>query len=383
MGKKLKLFIDASPMTEARVSGIGHMTAELVKALDKIEADELGFEIYLVVCKDKKVFLEQWGLQNTKVIVLPVRQRIFNLFWKYDLLPPIDLILGKGVYLFPNYKNWRLVLSKSLTFVCDISYIKYPEYIEPKNLEFLTKNIHKWTKRTDKVVTISKNARQEIIDELGVASSKAVLVSCGVDTSVFRPRTKQEVQDVTAEIGVTKRYILYIGNIEPRKNIETLIEAYKQLPDLIRAKHSLLIVGGGGWLKEPILKLIRDSQNNGFDIIHPDIYIPDSKLPALFSGASVLVHPAYYEGFGISPLQAMASGTPVIVADNSSLPEVVGDAGILFNAHDTDGLSVKIEQVLSNKQVSGKFSNAGLARASEYTWGSSADKLALLVRGLR
>ncbi len=379
MGKVRKLFIDASPITEARVSGIGHMTAELVRSLDKSQHNGIDFEINLVVCKDKKQHLEQWKYNKVKVITLPVRQRVFNLFWKFDLLPPMDMFLGKGIYLFPNYKNWRLMFSKSLTFICDISYIKFPQYIEPKNLEFLTKNIQKWIKRTDKVLAISSSARKEIISELQVPEEKTYLIPCGVDSQIFYPRPKVEIDELMLTLDIKKKYILYIGNIEPRKNITALIAAYANLSAEMRSVYSLLLVGGGGWLNESIVKVIKDSQESGLDIIRPTKYIPDEELPALFSGSSLLVHPAFYEGFGISPLQAMACGVPVIVANNSSLPEVVGDAGLLVDADDTNDLSVKIEKVLNDNKVSKELSTAGLEQAKKFSWDDSARKLAVLI----
>lgn len=375
-----RLFIDASPITEPRVSGIGHMTSELVKALDKSKDNGVLYEINLIVCRDKKEYLAQWGLKNVRIITLPIKQRFLNLFWKFDLLPPMDLVFGKGIYLFPNYKNWRLLFSKSFTFVCDISYIKFPQYIEPKNLDFLTKNIQKWIHRTDKVLTISHSAQKEIITELHIPKDKVKLISCGVNRGVFYPRSEDEIEKIKATLGLTKNYILYVGNIEPRKNLETLIDAYVQLPLKTRAAFTLLLIGGGGWLNESIVQLILKAQQEGFDVVHPKSYIPDSDLPGLFSGASLLVHPAYYEGFGISPLQAMACGTPVIAANNSSMPEVVESAGLLVDAHDTVNLSVKIKEVLGSKSISRQLSDAGLRQAKKFSWDESAAQLSILVK---
>lgn len=383
MVKVRKLFIDASPITEARVSGIGHMTAELVKALDASKDNGVLYEMHLIVCRDKKQHLEQWQLKNVKVITLPVRQRIFNLFWKFDLLPPMDLLFGKGTYLFPNYKNWRLAFSRSLTFVCDIGYIKFPQYVEPKNLEFLTKNMPKWIQRTNAVLAISNNARNDIIANLNVAEDKVHLITCGVNKDIFYPRQNSEINIIKQDIGITKKYILYVGNIEPRKNLQTLIDAYTQLPANVREEYTLLLIGGGGWLNESIIQLIAKAQNEGIDIIHPTKYIPDSDLPALFSGASLLVHPAFYEGFGITPLQAMACGTPVIVANNSSLVEVVGEAGLLVDAHDTANLSVKMEEVLNSTSISKTMSDAGLKQAKKFSWVDSAAQLVLLLKGAK
>lgn len=375
MTKPLNIYIDASPITEARVSGIGHMTAELIRGLDTHVGIGTTFNLTLVIAADKKQYLERWGYKNVRVATIPLRQRVVNLIWKCNLLPPMDLFLGKGVYVFPNYKNWRLAFSKSVTFICDIGYKKFPNFVEPKNLEFLSKNMKKWVSRTDRIAAISNDAKGDIIEHLHVSSGKLSLVPCGVDLSHFKPQVIKASEPILKQIGVKPGYILYIGNVEPRKNIGTVIDAYCKLPASVRLSAPLVLVGGGGWLNEPIIEQIKKAQAEGFNIIRPDFYIPDTELPALIAGAGVLVHPALYEGFGISPLQAMASGVPVIVSNNSSLPEVVGDAGILLEATDVAGWSDKIEEVLSKPVVSRGFIRKGLERARQFTWRVSADKL--------
>jgi glycosyltransferase involved in cell wall biosynthesis len=379
--KKTKLFIEASPIAEERVSGIGHMTAEIVRALDNHPQNGEEFEINLVICSDRAHLLEQWGFKNVRIKKIPFPQRLFNIIWKFDLLPPFDLLLGKGTYVFPNYKNWRLMYSRSLTFVCDVSYLVVPEFVSPKNQAFLKKNIGKWTRRATRVIAISKNAQDEIIKYLNVPQEKTSLVYCGVDPNVFYPRPVAEIASIKKEYDLPENYILFLSNIEPRKNVINLINAYKQLPPDITNKYALLLVGGGGWLDDPIIDSIKSAQNDGYNIIRPSIYIPDSKLPALHSGATVLVHPAYYEGFGIAPLQAMACGTPVIVANNSSLPGVVGGAGLLVDANDSTGISVKINELLSNTMLQAELSKKGIVQAKKYTWDQSADALVKEIEG--
>jgi glycosyltransferase involved in cell wall biosynthesis len=381
--KKIKLFIEASPIAEERVSGIGHMTAEIVRALDNHPLNGKEFEINLVICSDRAHFLEQWGFKNVRIKKIPIPQRLFNIIWKFDLWPPLDILLGKGkgTYIFPNYKNWRLARSRSLTFVCDVSYLVVPEFVSPKNQAFLKKNISKWTRRATRVIAISKNAQSEIIKYLNVPLEKTSLVYCGVDPSVFYPRTAEEIISIKKEYNLPENYILFLSNIEPRKNVINLINAYKQLPPETINKYALLLVGGGGWLDEPIIEAIKQAQNEGYNIVRPVTYIPDIKLPALHSGATVLVHPALYEGFGIAPLQAMACGTPVIVANNSSLPEVVGAAGLLVDANDSTDISVKINELLSNTILQAELSKKGIVQAQKYTWDQSANTLVKEIEG--
>lgn len=370
--KPVKLFIEAYPISEARMSGIGHMTLELIRALERRPDNQKTFEIVLVINLDRKNTLKRWNFTKVSYKTVPLPTRIFNILWKFDLLPPMDLLLGKGIYIFPNYKNWRLAFSKSLTFVCDVSYLIFPQYVSPKNQKFLKKNIKKWVKRTDKVLAISKNAQQDIVNKLAIKDSKTLLVPCGVDLNVFNKRSQKEVEKLKHALGIDGEYILYIGNIEPRKNIGRLVEAYKLLPVSLRKTYTLLIIGGGGWLNEPIMKAITEAKRQGHNIIKPDHYIPEEELPALYSGATILVHPALYEGFGISPLQAMACETATAVANNSSLPEVVGDAALLLDAEDVNDMSDKIERLLQDKDLREKLIIKGLRQVQKYSWDTSA-----------
>ena len=370
-----KIFIEASALSEERISGIGHMTLELIKALEKHPDNKRKFEIVLVVAFDKKKQLDRWGFERVRYKTIPLPMRPFNMIWKFDLLPPMDLWLGKGVYVFPNYKNWRLLFSRSLTYVCDIGYILYPQFVSPKNLRFMQRNMPKWIKRANRVLAISKNAQTEIIESLRVERTKTLLVPCGVDMQVFYERSKAEIERFKETYGITKDYILYLGNIEPRKNTVRLVDAYKLLPSGLRGQYSLVIVGGSGWLNEPINEAIKQAQSEGYDIVRPGKYIPEEELPVLQSGATILVHPALYEGFGISLLQAMACGTPVVAADNSSLPEVVGDAGLLVDAENEQDISDKMKTLLENKQLRKRLADKGIERARQYSWDKSAATL--------
>lgn len=373
--KKTKIFIEASSIAEQRVSGIGHMTSELVRALDRHPDNGKSFEIVLVICSDRAQYLEQWNFNNVKVKRLLFPQRVFNILWKFDLLPPIDVICGHGAYIFPNYKNWRLISSSSFTFVCDVSYLVVPQFVSPKNQKFLEKNISKWTKRATKVLAISQSAKEEIIQYLKIPKDKLALIYCGIDPSVFYPRTKNEVENVKEKYRLPQKYILFLSNIEPRKNVLNLLEAYKKLPKHLRDEYALLLIGGGGWLNEPILAAIDEAVQEGYNVVRPSRYIPDSDLPALHTGAELLVHPAYYEGFGIAPLQAMACGTPVVVANNSSLIEVVGNAGLLVDANDANDISVKIKELLENSELRMSLIDEGMTQSTKYTWEQSAKDL--------
>lgn len=357
------------------MSGIGHMTLETIKSLQNHSENQKTFEIVLVVCYDRVAAIQSWNFTKVKIKKIPVPTRWFNLIWKYDVIPYMDIFLGRGTYIFFNYKNWRLLRSRSLTYVCDVGYLLYPEFVSPKNLKFLKTNVNKWVKRTSKVVAISTSARNDIVRLLNVDNTKISLIPCGVDKAVFYKRSSKEIDAFRLKYGIENNFILYLGNIEPRKNIMKLIKAYRLLPQSIRNKYALLLVGGGGWLNQPIIQAIEEAQREGYRIIRPTAYIKDEDLPTLHSAASILVHPAVYEGFGISPLQALACETPVIVSQIPSLQEVVGNAGIFIDHDNEYDISDKINLILTNQKLRQQMIKRGLNQANKFTWDNAVHKL--------
>ena len=292
------------------------------------------------------------------------------------ILPPIDIFLGKGLYIFPNYRKWPVVRSKSYLYVHDLTFVRYPEYVQPKNLQYLQKYLIRWARTATRIITISEFSKQEIEDYFKIPEEQITVVPCGVDTSVFYQRSKLEIDNIKKRYGITtQKYIFYIGNLEPRKNLVNLVKAFSGLPQKIKNEYALVIVGGGGWLNEGIYKAIETAKSNGTTIIQPTVYVADADVPALFSGATALVHPAYYEGFGLSILQAMACKTPVLVAKNSSIPELVGNAGLYLNPNSEEDIAKKIMTIISNKDLSDRLVVSGLQRAKIFDWDTSARKL--------
>lgn len=373
--KPIRLYVDASPLAEDKVTGIPHFTAEMVRALDNHPDNGKAFRLILVIAFDKRRKLAKWNYANVQTKTVPLPMRVFNLVWKYNILPPMDLLLGSGVYLFPNYKNWRLSRSYSLTYIHDLGFIRYPQFTQSKNLEFMKANIQTWISRANIVLTGSDHARKEIIDVLKVSPKKVVRIYHGVDHRQYYPRSEDDIKAAQAKYNISGKYLLYIGSLEPRKNLTRLISSYCSLPKNLSDQYGLCLLGGGGWLNEEIMNAIKLAQQKGFNILLPKQYIEDEDLPGLISGATILVHPALYEGFGLSPLQAMACGTPVVVGNNSSLPEVVGKAAVLVDAESEKDISAKIEKVLTDDKYRVTMRAEGIKQAAQFEWYKSAQQL--------
>jgi glycosyltransferase involved in cell wall biosynthesis len=374
--KKTKLFVEAVPLVDRQVSGIPHALAGLVAALavnDKIKAQ---FEIVLVAPASRMHLLDRWpGLEGCTRKAIPMKFRIMNGLGRRGLLPPMDLLLGQGVYLFGNFFNWPLTKrSKSLTYIHDICFAIHPEFVQPDNQRTLQKNVPRYIRQTDYVVTVSESARQEIIDHFQVAPERVVVVYNGVNMELYKPYPTKEITTVRKKYGLGETpYFLFVGNIEPRKNLERLIKAMMKLPQ----EYALIMVGSDGWLNEKVFEAIEVANKAGHKVIKPRTYVPDEDVVRLMSGATALVLPSLYEGFGMPPLEAMISKTPVIVSDIPPLHEVVGRSGLFCDprsiASIAESMQSMIDLVPTQRQ---KMVEAGYKHAASFTWAHSAEAFA-------
>jgi glycosyltransferase involved in cell wall biosynthesis len=373
---KKSLYIDALALVPKRKSGVGLTVEHTFEKLAELE-ELKDWRIYLVVPLGKSKYLKPYLKKpNVKVKVIWLPARVIEVLMRARLLPPVDWFLGQGVYIFPNYRNWPVWRSRSLTYVYDTSFIKYPQTVQLKNQKYLTKYIKLWMGRTDKIVTISEQVKSEIERLLGVHYAKIDVVPCGVDSSVFFKRKPGEVDETRKRYGITfKKYLLYVGNIEPRKNLDALLDAYGQLPAGLQKEYGLVIVGGGGWLNDTFFTKLEAMRAKGLQVMKVDKFVEDRDLPAIYSGAELLIHPAIYEGFGITPLEAMACGTAVAVSDLPVIKEVVGEAGAYFDPNYAPSITRAIVTALKDQAATEKRIRAGLRQAEELSWEQSAATL--------
>jgi glycosyltransferase involved in cell wall biosynthesis len=318
----VRIVIEADSISSPKMSGIGHATLEILRELDRTSH---GHKIIAVVpFGRKKKVLSRFKFQNIVVRQLPPGYKYVNYALTRTSLPlPTDLLFGRGVYVFPNYKNWPLLLSKSITFVHDVAYLIEPHTTHPKNLAYLNKNMPIWLKRSDKVISISKQSSKEFNSFFPEYKEKNQTVYLGVDSMFFKPMAKAAIDKTLDRLGIIDSYFLSIGNIEPRKNIERMVKAFKLYKDRGGKVESLLIVGGDGWNNDSIKKVIADCQNRGYKIIKPNAYVDDKHLPGLYGGSSGLVHTAIHEGFGLPPVQALACGVPILVSNIPTFRETL------------------------------------------------------------
>jgi glycosyltransferase involved in cell wall biosynthesis len=241
--------------------------------------------------------------------------------------------------------------------------------------------LRKSCKRADKIITISEFSKSEIIRYLGIAEDKIVVMPCGVDFSKYHPNyTKAEVKVITDKYHLEDDYLLYLGTLEPRKNIIRLIGAYAQLKNNTQDIPKLVLAGRKGWMYDSIFEIVKELQLEE-DVIFTG-YIEASETPILMKGAKAFLFPSIYEGFGMPPLEAMACGTPVLVSNVASLPEVVGDAGVLVDPLSTQSIRDGLELLLKNEDLRNDLSRRGIERAQTFSWDKSVNIIEKVIKEL-
>lgn len=373
--KKTKVFIDAEVLIVPHFSGIGHYTLELLRALDDILDHRDDIEIELGVFYRRMNKMRAYGFRNFKLRRTPYPLRVSNALKIRGQQPYYDLLFGKRVYFFPNYTSWPLLFSKSVPVVYDLSFEYFPQYVEPRNQKFLSDNVKKSVEWASKIVTISQNSQKEIAAFYNRPIADIPIVYPGIDQSQFFRWPEDEIAKVKARYGIHGKYILFVGNIEPRKNLKNLLLAYEKLDKKVRTEYSLLLVGARGWLDDEIFDIIERLRVSGNHIQQPQGYVEDEDRAAIFSGASLFVYPSQYEGFGIPPVEAMACGVPTITSDNSSLPEAVGDGAVKVSAESIEDLTQAISSVLSDKKLQERLISQGFKQVDKFSWDREAEKL--------
>jgi glycosyltransferase involved in cell wall biosynthesis len=278
---------------------------------------------------------------------------------------PVDVLHVQ--FTAPPFSPCPVVVS-----IHDLSFEHLPETFKWRSRKQLRITVRRSAREAAQVIALSDYARDDIIATYNIAPERITAIPLSA-ADHFKPAVnEEELQRVRQTYGIEGEYILSVGAIQPRKNLGRLVAAYARLR---RAKPEgklpkLVLAGKCAWLYDETLRAIKELQVTDSVILTG--YVPEGDLPALYSGALCLIYPSYFEGFGLPPLEAMKCGTPVIAGNRTSLPEVVGDAGILVDPFDVDAIAAAVERVVSDSNLRATLSVKGLARAKLFDWRETA-----------
>lgn len=349
-----------------RLSGIGRYTWELAQRLPQQQGiDSVQY------CSNGRVIddleaLVRGGQHSAR---LPRPRWLTRRLRRRRLKSTLASTLVHGT----NYFLPREAATGIIT-VHDLSVLRYPETHPVERVQAFERDFRSSLERSAHIITDTQTVRGEVIATLGVGPDRVSAIPLGVG-SEFRPRPPAEISPTLAGWGLAPGgYGLCVSALEPRKRIPELLRAWSRLPASERSATPLVLVGGEGWLNEAIHRQIADAVEAGW-LRHLG-FVDDAALPLLYAGARLFAYPSVYEGFGLPPVEAMASGVPVLVANRSCLPEVCGEAAAYVDPDDDSAFTAAIEHALDDSGWREAARQAGLQRAAELSWEACAARTA-------
>ncbi|GEM_PF-162774 len=356
-----RIAIDASRAMVGEVSGVGRYVATLVKGMSAHQAAHGRLHDYLLLpgfgdfVHPDYVPGKSKGLTTLLGSGMTTYRGPLPAYRDEDhFVPGMDLVYCSG-NVYPKGLG-----SDAVMVVYDTTFLSHPQFHTEENIKLCSSNFERAVKEGAKFVAISENSRRDFIHHYGIAEERITTIHCAVDHDVFKPASQIQRRSVEQRYGLPQKYFLYVGSIEPRKNLKTLLQAMLSF----KGDEKLVVVGAAGWKNEDLRRLMASAG----DRVQTLGYVPVEDLPALYSGARAFVYPSLYEGFGLPVVESMACGTMVITADNSSLREIgEGASHLLANPEDPAEMLEALNRVATDDSYVEAMVAAGRERSQRFT----------------
>lgn len=396
----MRILVDIRHLTSPEQSGVGEYTTQLLRAL--FEIDQKNEYVLLSsgsqtwdpsarfnLAQDDSIQTnlaqDDISKQNDKVkfIHLSTPNKLLNLrtallkhpTFNWHVREPIDLIF------LPNLNIVSLPIDiPTVLTVHDLSWHFFPEFYSRK-MQLWHRAVDPFTllPRTHHIITPSQSTKQDVEDVFSIHPKQITAISHGIDP-IFSPKIEARDHGVRSRLKLPKRFALFVGTIEPRKNLLGLIEGIKHYRDRTRDDLHLVLAGKWGWRSHQVRRRLWKRDVSSW--IHELGYVPAEDRPALYRSAAVFTWPSFYEGFGLPVLEAMASGIPVLTSRTSSLPELTQQAAILIDPFNSMDIAEALRGILGSTPMQSKLKERGLLRAKEFSWKKAAEKTLSVFEGI-
>lgn len=351
------------------VTGVTRYISGLVRALPRV--DPAHQYTLLVNRRVPERLLPQASNVEQRVTHFPINGTKTRILWEQFVQPLEVAFRGfDAIHHTDRSMPWLPTGIPSVSTIQDISYASFPKTYTRGKVIYSEITARIAAVRADRIITVSENTKHEMMHYLKVPEEKIRVIYSAVD-DIFQPVSSVKVlQEARQRFDLPDRVILYVGSLNPRKNLVTLIRAYAELKRTTVLSHKLVLVGPNEWKSDPVFQTIRDLGLES-EISLPGL-IQGLELVHLYNLADLFVFPSLHEGFGFPPLEALACGTPLVCSNRASLPEVVGEAAIMVEPRDVKGLAQAMERVLTDRDLAQQLRGRGLERARLFSWEKTA-----------
>ncbi len=354
-----------------RQAGISRYTLQLIEALARVDTDDEFTILQSIRSKAPILPLSNFAARR---LLTPCHHRLEQ--WTL----PIEIsMLNLDVLHSPDFIPPLRAKVPTVITVHDLVFVMYPHFLTKESARYYGQ-IDQAVLRANAIIAVSQATKHDLIRLLGVPEHK-ITVIYEAASPIFKPmRTQELTAQVRSQFGLTSDFMLFVSTIEPRKNVPTLLRAFRKLLDDYRLDLKLVLAGARGWLYDEVYDLIGKLglENDVLSLGR----VSTQELLWLYNTARALVAPSFYEGFGLTPLEAMACGTPVVVSNVSALPEVVADAGLLVDPNDVEGMAVAMWRIATDEELRATLIGKGLKRASFFSWDKAAEETLRVYHGL-